>query len=156
MTYEETTAIVKKIHDFYAIQDKFATVEDLITRANYWDVIFKDFTFSVVDKAVSDWMKSHRDMPMPSDLLQKCKDLRDLSHFPSGDPMTWKSTAELNWEARHGVMTEDHEVPKWISDMTDKMVEAMRQDPGIRKHYEETHPTKVNVPDLGDGLPYEI
>lgn len=156
MTHEETIAIVRKIHDIYSTQDRFIDTKSIEARINYWEIYFKDFTFAVVNRVVDEWIKSHRDMPMPSDLLQSCKDYRDLYAYPKGDPMNWKSTAEQIWEARHGVITEDHVFPKHITDMTDKMIEILRTDPAVRKQYEESHPESAIISDLGDGLPYEI
>ena len=161
MTEDETKVIIKKLHDLYLHQDKFVTADTIHSRISYWDIYFKDFPYAVVNRAVDDWVKGHRDMPMPSDLLQACKDYKDLYACPSGNPMEWKSTAEINWEARHGVITEDHVSPKWITDMTDEFVKWLEADPKMkqqmraeeRKRREEGKPVQT---DMGDSLPFEI
>lgn len=172
MTYDETAEIVKKIHDFYSREDRFATGQDLITRTNYWDVIFKDFTYKIVNKVVNVWLKSHRDMPMPSDLLQMCKDERDLdwSVGKNVDLENLKPTDVQIWEARNGPI-EDMVIRPEISAMTDRLVEWLRADPKRKKEIMKedqaskeaakdslpgTQPPIIKSEVLGNVLPYEI
>lgn len=172
MTYDETAEIVKKLHDFYSREDRFATGQELISRTNYWDVIFKDFTYKVVDKVVNVWTKSHRDMPMPSDLLPMCKDERDLewSVGKSINLENMKPTHIQIWEARNGPI-ENMVVTHEASAMTDKLIEWIKADPKRRKEIiEEDKAEKIAaaVPNpgieqtiiksevLGNVLPYEI
>jgi len=137
MTEKETALIIKKLHDIYSHQDRFVTAEDISSRITYWDVFFKDFTYQVVNQAVDDWIRSHKEMPVPSDLIQSCKDYRDLYACPKGNPMEWKSTAEQVWDARHGEMGEDHTPPKWITDMTDEFVKWLEADPKTKAKYKK-------------------
>ena len=152
MKYDETTTIIKKLHDIYIAQDRFATAGELMTRAKYWDIYFKDFSFAVVNKVVDLWAKSHRDMPTPSDLLPLCKDERQLEWARAQNINTdVKATHVLIWEARNGPL-ENAEIPKDISALTSRMVESLRRDPKIRAEYEARHPEQF----ADDALPYEV
>lgn len=136
MTMEETTKIVLKLHGAYFSKDKIYNSSELESRINLWDMYFKDFTYDVVSQAVSEWIASQSNPPQISELLPRCKDLRLLKQSPK-NPGELKSTAELIWEARHGVMTEDHVSPKWITDMTDEFVKWLRADPKTKKQWLE-------------------
>ena len=152
MNREETSTIVKKIHDLYIHQDRYITSASISARINYWDIYFKDFSFAVVNKVIDTWAKSHRDMPTPSDLLPLCKDERQLEWAREqniNDDV--KATHVLIWEARNGAL-EKAEIPKEVRTMTDRMVESLRRDPKIRAEYEARHPEQF----ADDALPYEI
>ena len=169
MTQEETAKIILKLHGAFFSKDRFMNSQEFEARVNLWDMYFKDFTYDVVSQAVSEWIASNKEMPQISELLPRCKDLRILKLSPSSKDM--KSTAELNWEARHGVMTEDHVSPKWITDMTDEFVKWLRADPKTKQRWleEERKPKEAAnapIPEvkpevkqsevMGNVLPYEI
>lgn len=153
MKTDETKVIIKKLHEIYLNQDKFVTAENIQSRINYWDVYFKDFSFEIVNKAVDYWIRSHRDIPVPSDILPICKDIRFEMINPPIDfanPENIKPTHQLIWEARNGKL-EDKDIPPEIVAMTDRLIESLRKDSKMRKKYEEQ-----NHEDLSNELPYEI
>lgn len=170
MTQEETANIVLKLHGAFFSKDRFMNSQEFEARVNLWDMYFKDFTYDEVSQAVNEWIANNKEMPQISELLPRCKDLRALKQSPKS-PEDLKSTAELNWEARHGVMTEDHVPPKWITDMTDEFVKWLRADPKTKKRWlEEERKQKeaenTPIPEvkqevkqsevMGNVLPYEI
>ena len=148
MTREETMIIVKKVHDLYSHQDKYVTSDIISSRVTCWDVYFKDFSFAVVDRCVDYYVKSHRDMPMPSDLLQLCKDERDLERQKAqniSDPENIKPTWLLIYEARNG-STDDKPIPEEVSQMTDQLIDILRADKKLRQKW---------LKESGQ-LPYEV
>lgn len=153
MKTDETKVIIKKIHELYLYQDKFVTAENIQSRINYWDIYFKDFSFEIVNRAVDYWVKSHRDIPFPSDLLPMCKQFRYEMVNPPIDfanPENIKPTWELIWDARHGELKHEDISPVILA-MSDRLIEALRKDAKMRKKYEEEQKG-----DLSNELPYEI
>ena len=153
MKYNETSEIILKIHNLYSNQDRFTNSSELTSRTTYWDVYFKDFSFEIVNKAVDYWIRSHRDMPVPSDILPICKDIRFEKLNPPIDfsnPENIKPTHQLIWESRNGEL-KDKDIPPEIYAMTDRLIESLRKDSKMRKKYE-----KQNQEDLSNELPYEI
>lgn len=150
MTREETTQIILKLHGAYFSQDRFVDSRDFEARINIWDAYFKDFTYAVVNQAITEWIGSKSTMPQISELLPRCKDLRDIESCPKDDPMNWKSTAEMVWDARHGEL-KDEDIPEWITKATDDLVKWLRSDPKMRAKFDKENS------DLGSSaLPYEI
>ena len=143
MTREETSTIVKKIHDLYIHQDKYITSASISARVNYWDIYFKDFSFKVVNKVVDIWAKSHRDMPTPSDLLPLCKDERQMEWAREQNIKAEdiKATHVLIWEAHNGPL-EKMPITNEVRAMTDRMIEALRRE--------------EPQGDLANSLPYEV
>ena len=152
MNREETSTIVKKIHDLYIHQDRYITSASISARINYWDIYFKDFSFAVVNKVIDTWAKSHRDMPTPSDLLPLCKDERQLEWARAQNiNADVKATHVLIWEARNGPI-EDLDIPPEITVLTERMIRELRNDKKIRVEYEARHPETF----ADDALPYEV
>ena len=152
MTREETSTIVKKIHDLYIHQDRFINSSTITARINYWDIYFKDFSFKVVNRVVDIWAKSHRDMPTPSDLLPLCKDERQLEWARAQNiNADVKATHVLIWEARNGPI-EDLDIPPEITVLTERMIRELRNDKKLRVEYEARHPEQF----ADDALPYEV
>lgn len=158
MKINETSQIVMKIHSIYG-QDRFANSAELASRTNYWDIYFKDFSFDIVNKALDYWIKSHRDMPTPSDLLPKCKDLRfELLNPPIdfANPENIKPTWELIYDARHGEL-KDEDISPEIRKMSDEFVKWLRADPKLKAQWKAQQNNKpIQSADMGNVLPYEI
>lgn len=127
MTQEQTSLILLKIHGAYFSQDRFANSAEFSSRINLWDVYFKDFTYEVVNQAVTEWIASHKEMPQISDLIQRCKDLRDLANFPKDDPMQWKSYAEQVTIARKGD-PDTWPDPDWLVQVRNNFIESMKAE----------------------------
>ena len=153
MTQDETATIIKKVHDLYAHQDKYITSSSITSRINYWDIYFKDFSFNVVNRVVDIWAKSHREMPLPADLLPLCKDERQLewSRAQNIRAEDIKATHVLIYEARNGPI-EDIDIPPEITVLTDRMIRELRNDKKLRVEYEARHPETF----ADDALPYEV
>ena len=148
MTCEETANIIKKVHDLYSHQDRYINSETIASRINYWDIYFKDFSYQVVDRCVDYWVKSHRDMPMPSDLLPLCKEERDIERSKAQnikDPENIKPTWLLTWEARNG-SADNMEIPPEVSKMSDRLIETMQADKRMKQKWLEE----------SGQLPYEV
>ena len=152
MTREETAQIVKKLHDIYIQQDRYVTADSIKARINYWEIYFKDFTFAVVSKVVDQWIRHNHDMPVPSDLLQACKDERDMEYARATniqDPENFRPPWELEYEARNGKI----EIKPEIAMMTDKIMDWLRTDPKLKAKYKAEQEEKAK--NCGY-LPYEI
>ena len=150
MTEQETSKIIQKLHNIYSHQDRFATGQDIISRITYWDIYFKEYPFSVVDKVVDSWIKSHRDMPTPSDLLPMCKDerasLQDI-RFPEDIKPTW----EIIYDAKHG----EQPIKPEFEALVNNFVKWLRADPKMKEQWRRQHGGQ-EPPIPQDMLPYEI
>ena len=144
MTEEEATKIVLRLHGAYYSQDSYADTAELERRIAIWADKFKLFTYKVVSQAIEEWINEQKTLPHISEILPRCKDLSLLEQGSLKDPVNLKPTWVQIWDATHGEMT-DEQIPQWIREMSDDMIRAML-----------TPPKKVDVPDMGDGLPYEI
>lgn len=160
MTLEETTRVVLKLHGAYFSKDRIYNSSELESRINLWDMYFKDFTYKVVDRAASEWIANSKEPPQISELLPRCKDLRELERGSIQDADNIKPTWEMTYYARHGEL-KDEDISPEIRALTDEVIKWLRADPKTRKEWAEEEAkeknkqyTKSEV--LGNVLPYEI
>lgn len=147
MTDKETTIILLKLHGAYFSQDRFADSQEFEHRAAIWGVYFADFPYSVVNKVVTEWIATRKEMPQISELLPRCKDERTALQSLK-DPENIKPTHEIIYLARHGEPPEKPEVSRMI----DRIIEEMRKDPKIKAIHEAHQKQQENK----NFLPYEI
>lgn len=144
MTSDETTTILLKLSGAYFSQNRYLTSQEFGSRVILWDVYFKDFPYEVVNKVVTDWIATRKEMPQISELLPHCKDERTAMQNLK-NPEDIKPTWEIIYLSRKGEPPESPE----FSQITERFIKWLKADPKLRQIQE----AKEQADNM---LPYEI